>query len=523
MSFWSFFGSSAPYRSTNSNLQRRATTHQGGRNNAPSLNTSSNSHYGGSANNPWQASSGVARNQPMDQNMSGRYTTQGTYSNAASATRTSTSRTTEATTRYDLRPSERTQVNYSNLPTYRAREEIGPRREAGPESMTFGTTSRVENETPVGGSSWTVGMQPRGVGQNQQQTRTVAEFEALQRENRRQAKQIEELQRNDKARVYEEQLFMSQQEAKKHKEDRDMFERQVKVLEGEVGTLRQQLQREYDKAPSVANTFYPNTADVAAGADIVNAAEMLNHDIFQFAAGLADEFEQLPRTGYRSSRSNYQARDLSREFGKEVGDFIVRTKEREDYASVMQAFQTCMIACCRDILNSWYPFSGQGEFLTRTYNVISQREGQAVAGPWRSLLYQTSEETDDISSEIHTIKLKVMRVLEFFGWSKMNEDYSETLKSIIEATLELHKVIRRDVISGDITVIYPLPGERFDSDAMTAETEGIKSTSRTKIHCTTEMGLKKITRDKVHEGGVWVVKNHEIVILKAKVTIPVRA
>ncbi|PFH47315.1 hypothetical protein AMATHDRAFT_50391 [Amanita thiersii Skay4041] len=406
--------------------------------------------------------------------------------------------------RYNLRSSKgqegQAEMQYDERNPW---EEYSERVTYGSNAKAAGGSKSSEIETVRAESGWSL----FSWGSNESRAQGSSEIEVLRNEVNKQARIIEQLKRNQK---YSEYYNMAKQEAQRLREDRDMFQRQVKFLEADVANLRQQLKEELDKTPSVANTFYPNTADVAAGADIVNTAEMLNHDIFQFAASLADQYEQLP-----NADCDDQMKDISLEFGNEVNGLLTRT--RGDYSSVMQTLQTCMIACCQEILNSWYPFLDQDEFLKTAYSMISYREGQAVAGPWRALLFQISDEAGDPQTVVDTIKRKMTKALEFLGWSTMDEEHTETLKSIVESTLEMHKIIQRDVISGDIEVFYPLPGEHFNPETMKDETEGGNGGST--VHCTIEMGLKKITTEKVHEGGEWVVKHQQLIILKPKVIL----
>ncbi|PFH48904.1 hypothetical protein AMATHDRAFT_64345 [Amanita thiersii Skay4041] len=295
-------------------------------------------------------------------------------------------------------------------------------------------------------------------------------------------------------------------------------------LQKEVTSLKQQLRDELKKAPSVTNSFYPNTADVAAGADIINMAGLLNHEVYQFSAGLAEECDSITSTkGKTPDAPGDTATDTSSDgFSPDFMQLVAWAGERAEYSLIMHVLQAGVLSCCVDVLNSWYPFYGQEDLLFDVYQQIQQAEGQAVAGPWRSILYRQGwSDAFGPQELIQNFTSRINSIVKALGMSRLRAENEDTLTAIILSTLNLHKTIQKDVISGDIEPIFADTGSKFDPETMEAEAPGTarKPDRIETIICTSELGLRKVEIERVHERGRWEQRRNTQVIKKAKVML----
>ena len=101
-----------------------------------------------------------------------------------------------------------------------------------------------------------------------------------------------------------------------------------------------------------------HTADSASGADIIHDTKLLNNDIFQFAAGLAEHYSD----GARNPAKKLSANDVQR-FGLAIASFIFQAKAQAEHPWIVHAIQACTVACCTRVLTSWIPFSKQSGLL----------------------------------------------------------------------------------------------------------------------------------------------------------------
>ena len=103
------------------------------------------------------------------------------------------------------------------------------------------------------------------------------------------------------------------------------------------------------------------------------------------------------------------------------------------------------------------------------------------------------------------------------GWSAQDPTHLESLKSIASRTLQLHKTIYVEVVSGDITIISPELGTPFDPATMEVSEVRSPDAKLPIVLCTTDMGLRKSVVEKVFSNEKYEFKEEKAVILKAKV------
>jgi hypothetical protein len=103
------------------------------------------------------------------------------------------------------------------------------------------------------------------------------------------------------------------------------------------------------------------------------------------------------------------------------------------------------------------------------------------------------------------------------GWSAQDSTHLESLKSIASRTLQLHRTIYVEVVSGDITIISPELGTPFDPATMEVSEVRSADAKLPIVLCTTDMGLRKSVVEMIFSDEGYKSRVHSMVILKAKV------
>ncbi|KAF8638100.1 hypothetical protein AX17_002440 [Amanita inopinata Kibby_2008] len=297
-------------------------------------------------------------------------------------------------------------------------------------------------------------------------------------------------------------------------------------FESEILGLRQQLANDSQRTPIVAaSSFSLHTADGASGADIIRDVQLLNDEIYQFAAGLAEECDDNSSVGRarRPIMNEQTMEDVTCRFGQQIAKVIWEAKARPEYSCIVQALQACIVSCCEDVLRSWHPFRTKSDSIGNVYRAIGEAEGQGVSGQWRSLMYRHACQDKANQEDVITpFRERIISVLKVLGQLKLNAVQDEALVTLILSVLHIHEIIRRDIVSGDIEIISAAPGTHFDPDTMelnAGRNSPTKSASFGRIRCTTDMGLRKCTLEKFYSEGKWMLRNQTSVILKAKVVL----
>lgn len=115
-----------------------------------------------------------------------------------------------------------------------------------------------------------------------------------------------------------------------------------------------------------------------------------------------------------------------------------------------------------------------------------------------------------------------------FTWTALERSktrlvHQEALRAIVSRVLRLYRMVRIDVVSSEIVIISPTPGDLFDPETM--EVSDSKDMLAMSLHqpvlCTTDMGLKRVAMERLYSESErkWTVHEHEATILKAKVTM----
>jgi hypothetical protein len=141
-----------------------------------------------------------------------------------------------------------------------------------------------------------------------------------------------------------------------------------------------------------------------------------------------------------------------------------------------------------------------------------------MSGQWRSLVYRYGLDITRTEQEISSsITSNVGRLCSVLGWSAKDSTHLESLKSIASRTLQLHRTMYLEILSGDITIISPELGTPFDPATMEVSEVRSADAKLPPVLCTTDMGLRKSAVEKVFSNEKYEFKEEKTVILKAKI------
>ncbi|KAF8632113.1 hypothetical protein AX15_002044 [Amanita polypyramis BW_CC] len=303
-------------------------------------------------------------------------------------------------------------------------------------------------------------------------------------------------------------------------DERNQLREEARAMHTEISNMRRRLEEigknRRDPVP------FANLADGVSGADLVQDIQLLNGEIYQFAACLADNFKKLP-----DRHTSDIKKDLKSMFGPAITNFVLQAVRQGVHSWILQAVQTCTIACCADVLTApLIPSLKNIDDLEDIYLNIRKREGQGVSGRWRSLLCRNGSWDTAEQGVCNDIKGKIKYVCSVLGLEMVKSIHGDTLDSIASKTLHLLKAMCVDVVSGDMEVIFPEPGALYDPDTMElSDGRDVSPTGLPRgkpIFCTTDMGLRKLVgkREYSKSQEQWMFQEDSTTILKAKVSEP---
>lgn len=265
--------------------------------------------------------------------------------------------------------------------------------------------------------------------------------------------------------------------------------------------------------------------DSWSGAQVIQAVEDLNTEITHFAASATESCIFLPRSAAVKRRSRGQpppgpqatmtleeAMEIVPWLSPSLAQVLTTHEHSTDPLLVQLALQASIATCCARSLSLFcvgFPAKLDG-LLGRVYGQLAVSEPQPTSSRWRALTHRSIRslypglEEYAISELVTTMFKWAAAVFDVSGCSpKDKSDASmSTLRSqlrrIAEAVYKLSLVTREDILSTSFEVILAENGASFESANMSnAFSDGHApraSREGEKVLCTTELGLKCVTR-----------------------------
>ncbi|EDR07696.1 smc-domain containing protein [Laccaria bicolor S238N-H82] len=306
-------------------------------------------------------------------------------------------------------------------------------------------------------------------------------------------------------------------------------ERQNRMLKDQLQSHLDELQsrRADDRQPSSyavnSATRLKHTSVVTD--DAVRIVALLNSEIFQAAACLSDK-----DFGDRSATvegHNLEVEALRVKVKEYLGDDMVtvlesvsshRDGQEFDPWPLQIAFQVCLAYCCNRIITSWYPCHWEYDaFLETLYSRIQGVEEPKAAERWRAITRARLGPSDNRKTQmIEFMCSSLLNILVLSGWSKdcpltrsIMESFEDKLSIVATLAIRLHVMLGEDRSPERLETLFIPPGTDFDDEFMDNDyAEGNESDDGDEVVCTSDIGLRRVTRDGIN------------VIVKPKVIVP---
>ncbi|KAI0750430.1 hypothetical protein C8Q74DRAFT_1374016 [Fomes fomentarius] len=288
---------------------------------------------------------------------------------------------------------------------------------------------------------------------------------------------------------------------------------------------------------------YLSKVDDIADHDVLPMITALNSMVYQTAATLTDVYEaQTADSCFVSvAESEGATKRLrnSRLCGESLLKALSASKHGDGFHStiVQLALQSVLVQYVQRLCTMWY--LGQhdpvGPLMDDLYSHLKRQERPSVAGRWRALsrahlmaLFLEDKGSSVLSDYEDMLMAHLMDILLsglHFSSShhsllqRVQEACGIALHNITTHALELRAVTGERIVSRDLELVLPKPGERFDTHRMENEDscDGMEGDMREDvIFCTTQLGL---IREEWYSGDGREPYAHAVTLLKPKVIL----
>ncbi|KIL55732.1 hypothetical protein M378DRAFT_173390 [Amanita muscaria Koide BX008] len=250
-----------------------------------------------------------------------------------------------------------------------------------------------------------------------------------------------------------------------------------------------------------------NKAESISVAEVAELVKILNAQIEQGSSLITDSLFN------RESLSIGQELEI---LWDELNDFIGswlcndlkrRLKVEPDPLITQITLQTGLVNACSRIINdSNPPFWIDDLIFSRVFSSVEKTNGQATADAQGALLrsHMSVLPSDRQEANKRYLTKVLLRLITAVGGSLENgilpPHYNEVLEDIVKTSLELHRVVREDLVPMMELVTETIPCDaEFDPSRM-VDTEGDESkTGSGRVVCTVEMGLRCKKRDELRK------------------------
>ncbi|KAM5545782.1 hypothetical protein V8D89_000820 [Ganoderma adspersum] len=329
-------------------------------------------------------------------------------------------------------------------------------------------------------------------------------------------------------------------------------ERQVSEAEDRVNHLqaalaqsRQELRRTNDELQGTvalldrrsaelrdAQAYLSRPDDVADG-EVLRLVEGINSRVFQAAANIADAFQS--RYGEQRDIPQEAVARVQHLFGDSLLSTLFSIDHSGDSLGVQTVLQAIMVFHTRWLCATWdFNVTGRRKVLQNIYHLIRRTEQQSVAGRWRALSRTyvkmfLEDNADRERRDVGALVRDITDILLVCGIAATPQDlrtevessYANALRELVHLSLEFQRITGEAIISRDLLILVPRPGEPFDPSGMVDEWTDPRAPNDYDAHpvlCTTQLGLvreeKTATEGAGGEEGIVTVT-----LLKPKVVL----
>lgn len=271
------------------------------------------------------------------------------------------------------------------------------------------------------------------------------------------------------------------------------------------------------------------TADAFSGADVISVLQKLNAEVLQSAAYMAESMVDtfsFESGGVRNENAYAVVTGL---FGQSLAHYLATKKHKYDPLLIQITFQSCFVQFLEFVICSWtLPGDDSvNRMLASTYERMRCGEAQAISGRWRALTSayaHNHEESQLIASVTPYLTGHFSNIMLAAGCSvepeilraSVEKKLSDRIILLFKLALQLNKIMMEEITSADLrTVTVPFETTYSAEQMEDAYVDGDPAAGGVRVLCTTDLGLRRITRLATSGDKQWDDK----LLLKPKVAL----
>lgn len=270
------------------------------------------------------------------------------------------------------------------------------------------------------------------------------------------------------------------------------------------------------------------TADASSGADVISMLQRLNAEVLQSAAYMAESMVDtfsFESGGVRNENSYAVVTGL---FGQSLAHYLATKKHKDDPLLIQITFQSCFVQFLELVICSWtLPGDDANRVLAGTYERIRHGEAQAISGRWRALTSayaHNHEESQLIASITPHLVGHFSNIMLAAGcsvapeilYASVDKKLSDRIVLLFKLALQLNKIVMEEITSADLRIATVPFETTYSAEQMEdAYADGDPATGGVRVLCTSDLGLRRITRLTTSGENQWDDK----LLLKPKVAL----
>ncbi|KAG2129866.1 uncharacterized protein EDB93DRAFT_105881 [Suillus bovinus] len=194
-------------------------------------------------------------------------------------------------------------------------------------------------------------------------------------------------------------------------------------------------------------------------------------------------------------------------FGQSLAHYLATKNHKDDPLLIQITFQSCFVQILDFVISSWTLASSDlNKMLASTYKRIRCGEAQAISGRWRALTSTYAhnvEESQLIASITPQLAGHFSDIMLAAGCcvapdvlrASVEEKLSDRIVLLFKQALQLKKIVMEQITSADLrTVTVPFETTYSAEQMEDAYVDGHPATGGVRVLCTTDLGLRRITR-----------------------------
>lgn len=270
------------------------------------------------------------------------------------------------------------------------------------------------------------------------------------------------------------------------------------------------------------------TADASSGADVISMLQKLNAEVLQSAAYMAESMVDTFSFGSGGVKNENAYAAVTGLFGQSLAHYLATKKHKDDPLLIQITFQSCFVQFFEFVICSWTLAGNDvNRMLASTHERMRCGEAQAISGRWRALTSayaHNHEESQLIASVTPHLTGHFSDIMLAAGCSvepeilraSVEKKLSDRIVLLFKLALQLNKIMMEEITSADLrTVTVPFETTYSAEQMEDAYVDGDPAADGVRVLCTTDLGLRRITRLATSGDKQW----DDNLLLKPKVAL----